>query len=107
MGHPLPQVALLRPHGKALPRRSVANGRHRDNRVGGAAAVRVVGVREQPGVVASGDGGHPALPEGRLKLVFRTATHRVHLVDEQHAETSHAQALHLDGDAENLVSSRG
>jgi hypothetical protein len=69
--------------------------------------VRVVGVPQQPGIVAGTEHGHPAVSERRLEIVFGASAHRVHLMDEQQAATSHAQALHLDSDAENLVSSLG
>jgi len=67
----------------------------------------VVGVPQQACVVACSEHGHPAVSERGFELVFGASAHRVHLVHEQHAETSHAQALHLDSDAENLVSSQG
>ena len=44
---------------------------------------------------------------GILELVLGAPPHLVHLVHEQHAETSRMQAQHLDSDAENLVSSQG
>ena len=69
--------------------------------------MRVVGVPQQPGVVAGAEHGHPAVSERGLEVVFGAPAHLVHLVHEQHAVTSHAQALHLDSDAENLVSSQG
>ena len=100
-------VAVLYPQHKAFPCRSVANGGHRDDRVGGAAAMGVVGVPEQPGLVARGEHRHPARPKRSLELVFGAPAHLVHLVHEQHAETSHARALRLDSGAENLVSSQG
>ena len=51
--------------------------------------MRMVGVPQQPGVVAVAEHGHPALSERGLEVVFGAAAHLVHLVHEQHAETSH------------------
>ena len=82
------EVALLNSKGQALPRGSVADGGHGDDGVGGAAAVGVVGVPQQAGVVAGGESGHPALPKLGLELVFGPSAYLVHLVHEQHAETS-------------------
>ena len=67
----------------------------------------VGGVPQQPGIVAGAEHGHPAVSERGLEVVFGASAHLVHLVHEQHAETSQAQAVHLDNDAENLVSSQG
>ena len=105
--HPGPQITLLDSLGQALPRGSVANRGHRHDGVCGAAAVRVVGVPKQARIVAVAEHGHPAASERSLELVFGAPAHLVHLMHEQHAETSQARALHLDSDAENLVSSKG
>ena len=51
----------------------------------------VVGVPEQPGFVAGAECGHPAVSESGLELVLGASPHLVHLVHEQHAETSHAR----------------
>jgi hypothetical protein len=69
--------------------------------------MRVVGVPKQARIVAFAENGQPAVSERRLELVFGAPAHLVHLTYEQHAETSQARALHLDSDAENLVSSKG
>src|SRR5207302_9681400 len=99
--------ALLDSQGKTLPRRSVADDGNRDDGIGGSTAVGVVGIPQQAGVVAGTERGHPAVTERGLEVVFGAPTDGVHLVDEQHAETSHVRSLHLDSDAENLVSSKG
>ena len=103
LAHPLLQIALLDPQGEALPCRSVANRGDGDDGVGGAAAVGLVGVPQQPGVVAGAEHGHPALSERGFELVFGAAAHLVHLVDEQHAETSHTRRCGLNALAQRTV----
>ncbi len=85
---PLAQVAGLDAPGQAFPRRAVADAGDGDDVVRRAAAVRVVHVPEQAGVVALGEHRHPTLAERGLELVFLGADDLVHLVDEQHHATS-------------------
>lgn len=74
-----PEITFLNPPGQALPCRSVANHGYRDSGVRGAAAVRLIGVPQQPGLVTLGEHGH---------LAFSNSS-SARLVHEQYAVTSH------------------
>ncbi|WP_204080545.1 hypothetical protein [Mycobacterium riyadhense] len=89
--HPLLQVALLHPQREALPRGAVPYGGDADDGVGGATAVCMVGIPQQPGVVAVGKHRHPAVSKCGREVVFGTPAYLVHLVEELHAETSHTR----------------
>ena len=81
---PLLQVARLDAPAQALPRRAVAHRGDGDDLVRPAAAVGVVQVPEQAGVVAVGQCGHPAPPERVLERVLVVAGDLVGLVEEEH-----------------------
>ena len=88
LARPLAQVAGLDALRQPLPRRTVAHAGDRDDVVRRAAAVGVVHVPEQAGVVAVGEQRHPPVAERGLELVFLGPGDLVHLVDEQHQATS-------------------